>query len=224
MKDIDLEKLALDITEHLFDTGSADDEATEEALALVISKLKPLFETVEAAQRERDELIKNHRNHAARLIDERGQLRQRAEAAETELKRRDAQKPVWWWMHRSDQSYHEGLLINDELDVTKPDNENTYWKKYPLYAAAPAAAPAAVLPPERHFTEQEWSSEYERTHMLGQAKGWHDCREAAKALGCQPEKVVKLPTVRNRFGPKGSIYLNEMTAALEEAGVKWVEG
>lgn len=183
MKDINMEKLALDITEHLFDTGSADDEAKDEALALVISKLKPLFETMAAAQSEHDAIIKNHRDHAVRLINERDQFRQRAEAAEAELKRRDEQKPVWWWMHRSDQSYHEGLLINDELDVTKPDNENTYWKKYPLYTAAPAA----VLPPLISLEGLDPDSrDPDDIRNYAQCVGYNLGIEAVRELSCKP--------------------------------------
>lgn len=53
-----LKELALNITEQIFDTGAADNEATKNALAFVVSKLKPVFERLESVERERDELRK----------------------------------------------------------------------------------------------------------------------------------------------------------------------
>lgn len=146
-----------------------------------------LIDQLEAAQRDAQQL------EAANIsLDaESCKFRHRAEAAEAELKRRDEQKPVWWWMHRSDQSYHEGLLINDELDVTKPDNENQYWKKYPLYTAAPAA----VLPPALNELAAYDNPEIclWKHDVPAFVRGANWMREQAIALGCQPPAAT-LPT------------------------------
>lgn len=100
--------------------------------------------------------------------------RQRADAAESELKRRGEQKPVATLdIQRGRPDGNKYALVYSSAGHALPDDV------YTLYAAAPAAVPG---------------------------------------------KVVKLPIVRNRFGPKGSIYLNEMIAELDAAGVKWVEG
>ena len=63
---------------------------------------------------ERDKAINSHRNHAARLIDERGQLRQRLEAAEAQVKELTAD------LDKESEIRHR---IHEELNAIKGEQQ-----------------------------------------------------------------------------------------------------
>ncbi len=133
MTDIDLVKRA----KHIIENGGM--LARDTSLALI--------EQLEAAQRERDEAINSHRHHAARLIDDRGQLRQRAEAAEAELKRRDDAVPDDRIIDDGCEQYIGGVQQSDRLNCVWPVGTK-------FYAAAPAAEPEkAVELPEWFYPD-----------------------------------------------------------------------
>lgn len=111
-EDITLKKLALDITEHLFDTGSAEEEATTEALALATSKLKPLFVKLTKVQRN-NEAFKSAANQNSEIGIK---WQQRAESAEAELKRRDDAAPVAWRVLYAGERFY---LFEKEHDAAK---------------------------------------------------------------------------------------------------------
>jgi len=199
-----------------------------------------LIEQLEATQRERDELT--HKDyltwHAAAC-----KFRQRAESAEAELKRRDEQEPV---PKLSPERITEIMqdAWNEWCDDTGcyPDdfeykNEQLFfdagrWAYLIAERVVNAAAHAAVIPPEKRKLEN--APEYlEKGAKLTWMSGYNQAILDAKTLGCQPEKVVKLPPAEKDGGTdwQGDITagcVNRMRdrciAALAAAGVKWVEG
>lgn len=88
-----LKELALDITEQIFDTGAADHKATKNALAFVVSKLKPVFERLEAVERAKaaqDDHINQQQCRVDWLEAANSGLGKALCAAEAEIARRDA--------------------------------------------------------------------------------------------------------------------------------------
>lgn len=132
-----------------------------------------------------------------------------------EKSRRDAQEPVAFTeRHEISNMRATGLYIR----AWPADRERNAVEGYtiPLYAAASAA----VLPPRREL--EETLSEFDLD--------WNAHHDEAKALGCQPEKVVILPQPENDGGTdwQGDITAGRMNrmrdkciAAIDAAGVKW---
>lgn len=88
-------------------------ELSDAAAALHVEAEKQ----VQALAAERDEAINSHRNHAARLIDERGQLRQRLEAAEAQIKELTAD------LDKESEIRHR---IHEELNAIKGVQQPVY--------------------------------------------------------------------------------------------------
>lgn len=161
---------------------------------------------------------------------------------EAELKRRDAQEPV------TTKLVYSSVLPNfigdtDEVESyscfihgnTPPRKtmEEAYADAKEICGPLYAAAPAALLPPEVTMTDCV-KKRIDTEFMAGYNQAISD----AKALGCQPAKVVTLPSKVNgesvEYGGSGAFTMGKQcginegivrcAAALDAAGVKWVEG
>lgn len=226
MRDIDLVKLkqlagtAIDLG------GIANYRKGAEAVSAFKESVTPeimvaLIEQLEAAQRERDMEVQYKREAWCEY-----------HKLEAELKRRDAAAgdPVAGEARFKEEnsSWSPCTAEHASYVLSHPEDWPNYEVRY-LYAAAQPG----VLPPEMAFTDDmqkyQWA---DRAMMLCRVEGYNQCRADAKALGCQPEKVVMLPKIwlieDTRFGMEGHdeeymSYLNpdEVKAALDAAGIRY---
>lgn len=182
-----------------------------------------LIEQLEAAQRERDE--SNER--LALVREQRDAEINRNTELEAGLKRRDEQEPVAW-AHRL-VNKHSGVVhpwVYGSSEKETSEGDIFCVEVIPLYAAA-------LLPPEMTMTDcvkKRIDTEFKL--------GYNQAISDAKALVCQPEKVVALPSKVNgesvEYGGSGAFTMGKQcginegivrcAAALDAAGVKWVEG
>ncbi|KQN56755.1 hypothetical protein [Erwinia sp. Leaf53] len=126
---------------------------------------------------------------------------------------------------------YRGVKSGGSWSATPKTGE--YNQTLPIYLAAQPAA----LPPECSLDGLDHQSkDSEDIRNLAECVGWNACRDAAKALGCQPIPVVKLPA---RFKPKvssllgnhaavmasnsdgGWVNLKGVIEALDASGIKW---
>lgn len=193
----------------------ANEEEAQEAIKYA-TEIKEQFVRVssglDTALVEIDEMQKSlDHAHRRRTI-----WRGRSEAAEAELKRRGAQEPVGWVTESELQSLRKGKVAAVEAPIWTKQR----FDEVPLYAAAPAA----VLPEPK----PRWYMKHGQRIFCEKAEGWNDCIEAAKVLGCQTEKVVRLPLPEVVDIDSLSIYecydIKKLQSSLDAAGVKWVEG
>lgn len=164
--------------------GSKAWDAATDALSDKFSPrcLVTLIDQLGAAQREHEAEIKNHRDHAVRLINERDQFRQRAEAAEAELKHRDdAVSVAIMLVEKVSTSMTRHTVGFTHAGYSLPAGE------YQLYLTAPAA----TLPPEMSETDAvEFvvaNGPYSKSEAAQMA--WNACREVAKEPGVAMSKI-----------------------------------
>lgn len=211
MKDIDLVKHA----KHIIENGGL--LARDTAMALI--------EQLESVQRERDELKEqvktlNSRLAACKSVNE--SFKDRAWAAEEELQRRNAAagEPV-------------AYLHIDREGFIEANGHNAFSngaQGFPVYTAAqPAVLPQSLSDAIVRLTGEAQHINYYCHHI-----DEHSCvvnrrdlitlTDAARALGCQPEKVVKIDNIFSisvaGVGVKVAL-LSDVSKSLDAAGVKW---
>lgn len=168
MKDIDLVKLKADISARKgMPDFSAHHNAPFERMKTInetMSSFTPdvvesLIEQLEAAQHERDEWIEQSRANTFLYAA----MKARAELAEAELKRRDAQEPVGWQFKS---------VNGDWLGLLNWDGKNYAIKEGCEVRPVYADAPAAVLPPEVSASDAECSMSPERAEAWASGANW----------------------------------------------------
>lgn len=138
---------------------------------------------------------------------QRGHWMHRANVAEAELARRDATT--------SDIRVKKALLWISRVMVERPGMKEaiTCDEMLRAYPTQPAALPPEMkAEPEKHDVIDH-----------GFIAGYNKAIADAKALGCQPPKVVVLPKPERLDGSGYGYYLdmNDVYVGLEAAGVKW---
>lgn len=89
------------------------------------------LERAEAAEAQVEAEIANHRKHAASLINQRGELRKRAEVAEAKLAELEKQEPVAW-------IFEDELPENYPYDAMFPYSKVEVVRMFPVFGPAPA--------------------------------------------------------------------------------------
>lgn len=221
MKDIDLVKLK-ELAARLLNPEDRFSEVGDKFEWKAVASpaaISALIEQLEATQREREHL-EIQRDGLIAALDNETLIARRAEA---ELNRRDAQKPVAFLVHSKAQAAY--LTFQNITGSVSPEDiaEHELWQEK-LYTAAPAV----VLPPNLPLDPRDDAMRH------SYVAGYDKCLADAKALGCQPEKVVKLPGLRMGVVQDGHAVMvpyagghwfnkTALLEALTAAGVKWEE-
>lgn len=100
-------------TEDGFDTGC--DVSIVDQCQKAADVVRALLDELEVAEKRNGELVHNHRVHAARLIDERGQLKQRI--AELEAREVKLPKPISVLHRREFTDAHRSIYAYPEAEV-----------------------------------------------------------------------------------------------------------
>lgn len=175
-------------------------------ITAVIDSLIEVAVTLEAAERERDEL----RERLSLVRKKRDAELNKNTQLEAELARRDAAAgEPYGYVHKS---------LYEAVGSTGLSNDHEAYRDSPTHIALYTAAQPAALPPEM-------KPEPEKYDVIdhGFIAGYNQCRADAMALGAQQQKVVALPDIAECcLSPAWcSIAMQQITAALDAAGVKW---
>lgn len=203
-----------------------DMKVNESLAAYLVRQFDDLHEKREAAERERDEL----RVEAEKYVELSGRNAARAQKAEAELARRDAAagEAVAYQIHSDLEGWLECTPERYKEVAARPIIHGKHsggWLVRKLFTAQPA-----VLPPEITPTQAE-ALTFRNPFDFSNGANW--MRDQVKALGCQPEKVVMLPSIDNISIPPSLAlsgndtvlfmqqYEHYVKEALDVAGVKW---
>lgn len=188
----------------------------EKLLIMERENISALRNKLEDTERERDEAIAEHRKHAASLLADRGLLRQRAEAAEAELARRDAAAcdPVAWQYR-----YNYGKVGDwKTVDSDSECNHSPCYERRAIYTAAPPA----VLPPAISTDGLDPESrDIDDVRNLAHIVGANWMRQQCLELGAQQQKVVELPDPADDSLMSTWQFKDAVINALDAVGVKW---
>lgn len=238
LNNIDLNKLK-ELAKYVDFCGSTIGFSADE-LCEILNFAVSSTERLEAAERERDALkdlsvtniilvispgkdgmgVEVHANSVSQVVEHITRLDETLEKAEAELVRRDAAAgdPVAYLI--SDKSDRvegrigrpslRGIIAYSEADINRHELCETR-----LYTAAQPV----VLPPPLQLDPRNNAMRH------SYVAGYDKCLADAKALGCQPEKVVMLPELEkwrsvDAVRAQGA-YRVLMQKSLDDAGIKW---